>query len=478
MRFQLGGATLAFLVMAACGMGLESDNQTPTPVASAPTLDGRWDQRFDGGHSAVDVGDVDGDDVTDVLIVDVDRAWIVFGSSNKRVVDLSDNLGDTALKIRAPEGHYLFGAEAGDVDGDGTSDVILGDPRAHFDGRGKPGMAYVITRSTSGTLDLTDLAPSDGFRVIGSDDFVFAGQYVAGGHDVNGDGFSDVIVAAPFAPATYVVFGSASPQDVDLRDFEMNGQLTEGFLIRTPVPGGNSIYALASPGDMDSDGLSDIAIGLVPDSRSWGAVYVVFGKEDPLPIDVRSQGTWGYRVRSSRATGFIGDSDSVFPAGDFNGDGVDDLAFGGGGPRPKPVSVYVLFGGSQTDDVMLDHLGSRGLRIKGLRPITYFGSSVSSLRANKDRFGDLIIGAHQTSFSFYRAGSVYIVRGRSGSGTIDVKESDEPGVWRLDGHRRGLYFGADVSGIADLDGDGRSEFAGGTLGEDHPNKVFVVFSAN
>lgn len=477
MRFRLGCATLACLVMVSCGLGLESDDLAPNMPVSAPTLDGRWDQRFDDGHSVVDVGDVNGDEVTDLLIVDEHRAWVVFGSAVRRSIDLG-SLGNGAIRIHAPNGHHLFGARAGDVNGDGTNDVILGDPRAHFDGRGKPGMAYVITRSTSGTVDLTDLASSDGFRVIGSDDFVFAGQYVAGGHDVNGDGFSDVIVAAPFSPGTYVVFGSTSPSDVDLRDFEMNSQLTEGFLIRTPVPSGNSFYALSSPGDMDSDGLSDIAIGLIPDTRSWGAVYVVFGKDDPLPIDVRNQGTWGYRVRSSRATGFIGDSDSVFPAGDFNGDGSDDLAFQGGGPRPKPTSVYVLFGGSRTEDVKLDDLGSRGMRIKGLKTIAYFGDSVSSLRANKDRFSDLIIGASQTSFSFYRAGSVYIVRGREGSGTIDVKSGDEKGVWRLDGHRRGLFFGADVSGMADLDGDGRSEFAAGTRGEDHLNKVFVVFSGN
>ena len=338
-------------------------------------------------------------------------------------------------------------------------------------------MAYVITRSTSGTLELTELKPPDGFRVVGADDFGFTGQYVAGGHDVNGDDLDDIIIAAPFAAATYVVFGSEQPSDVDLREFEMNTQLTKGFLIRSPEPGGNDSFGLASPGDMNSDGLSDIAIGVSPDGRSWGAVFVVFGKKDSLPIDVRSKGKWGYRVRSARTSGYIGHSDSVFSAGDFNGDGVDDLALWAVPSRRKPPSVYVLLGSSQADDVKLDELGSRGFRITGLPIITYFGSSVSALSANKDSFGDLIIGASQTSFSYWRAGSVYIVRGRDGSGTIDVK-SDEPGVWRLDGHRRGLYFGTDVSGVADLDGDGRSEFAGATRGEDHPNKVFVVFSAN
>jgi hypothetical protein len=118
------------------------------------------------------------------------------------------------------DGDYAGGsvASAGDVDGDGIADLILGAFRAAADGSNR-GQAYVVfgqNTSFGVELDLSSLDGSNGFTLNGIADNDQAGRSVAGAGDVNGDGIDDVLIGAFLAGANdrgqaYVVFGRAIP---------------------------------------------------------------------------------------------------------------------------------------------------------------------------------------------------------------------------------------------------------------------------
>ena len=109
-------------------------------------------------------------------------------------------------------------SSAGDINSDGFDDFIIGVSGNDDAGR-DAGSAYVIFGKAGGigTIDLSNLQPANGFVIRGDVSYDNAGWSVSGAGDVNGDGFDDIIVGAPFgdnafasAGEAYVIFGKAS----------------------------------------------------------------------------------------------------------------------------------------------------------------------------------------------------------------------------------------------------------------------------
>ena len=180
-------------------------------------------------------------------------------------MDLADFVSSavTGTEVIGAETDALLSAAsmAGDVNGDGLNDFIVGAPGMN----NGTGAAYVIFGQRDGvSLDLQDfVSGSTGFAIFGASAGDGAGYSVSGAGDVNDDGFHDVIFTAPNASgfgAAYVIFGHNGSLhtflDIQLSTFESSH--VTGFVIRCDNE--TRISEVSAAGDVNSDGIADILV--------------------------------------------------------------------------------------------------------------------------------------------------------------------------------------------------------------------------
>jgi hypothetical protein len=445
------------------------------------------------GAVVAGAGDVNGDGIADVIIgarlasnnsrFASGSAYVVFGQANPTRIDLN-NLGSGGFRIDGAATADLAGdsvAGAGDVNGDGLADLIVGAEGAGNNSRFASGSAYVVFgKASTSTVDLSSLG-EQGFRIDGATSGDEAGISVAGAGDVNGDGYPDVIVGAfnagnnarPASGSAYVVFGTVSTSTVDLA--ALGGQ---GFRIDGGNAGDEAGTSVAGAGDMNGDGRSDVIVGAPQASNSSlhfsGSAYVVFGQANPTPIDLDHLGSRGFRIDGAGAGDEAGFS--VAKAGDVNGDGVSDVIVGAetasNNNRALSGSAYVVFGKASTSGVALSALGAQGFRVDGAAVGDEAGFSVAGAGdVNGDGRPDVIVGAFfADNNSRTSSGSDYVVFGKASTTTVDLGALRGQG-FRVDGAAASDFVGGSVAGAGDVNGDGRPDLIVGAEGADNNGRL-------
>ncbi|MFG0318249.1 MAG: FG-GAP-like repeat-containing protein [Planctomycetota bacterium JB042] len=527
-RFELDGATLALVVD-------DADALYPIvvdPLASTPD----WTKSNGGdAYRVATAGDVNGDGLSDVIIsspaLDTlsgsnsqGRAWVFHAKAN------GTGLGTNAAWTATFDGHGVFFGEsistAGDVNGDGFADVIVGAPGAEIGSQTSEGLAFVYHGSPSG------LGSDPAWTAQGGTPGARLGTSVSTAGDVNGDGYSDVILGAPFTYSTsdgqvLVHFGSATglvgpPWKVSGPDHlgtvvstagDVNGDgysdvvaCRSGGAVKTRVYHGsaaglpathdwatnvggdaatagdvngdgyadllvsfdssfaanrvecflgsatglgsapawtrNGFRSVSSAGDVNGDGYADVILGNLVSSDSLGRVSLFLGSRDGLA----SENAWTYL--GTVAGGHLGLD--VACAGDVNGDGLSDvMAAADDGPR-----AVVFHGGT------LGPQEVAGWSIEHGQIDAGYGFSVASAGdVDGDGYGDVVVGAPNHDAGHVDEGKVWVYHG-SGDGLATSAS------WTYTGQQAGARFGISVACAGDVNGDGLSDLVVGAPGFD------------
>jgi hypothetical protein len=367
------------------------------------------------GWRVAGIGDVNGDGLGDLVVAKPACTFYFCGSSGLgQATVLSGATGTplfTVVGATSGDGFARSVDGAGDVNGDNVPDIVVGAPLVDNG-------AFALSNSGEATV-FSGAGGAPLFVLSGTVSNEQLGVSVAGAGDVNADGFADVIVGA--AGQVKVFTGPT------------------GTLLHTFTGSGSFGQAVETVGDVNGDGADDVVVGNMGGGFGAGEATVYSGLAGSILQTFGGSG------------GQFGEA--VAPARDVNADGIPDLMVGasfidpGSVPHGGQVQVFSVVGAGALlvptiyGTVPHDHIGWPG-SIEGAGDL------------NGDGFGDLLIGAHQSS-SPPGPGALRMYSGSNGSL-----------LYEFVGGAPGDYLGWSVANLGDASGDGIPDVASGSPGAD------------
>ncbi|KAA6434140.1 T9SS type A sorting domain-containing protein [Dyadobacter flavalbus] len=406
------------------------------------------------GHSVASAGDINGDGYSDIII---GANMYDKGQANEGAVFIhygADRGIDAvpAFILEKNQAEAQFGNSvnsAGDVNDDGYSDVIVG-ALLYDNGQNNEGAAFVYHGSSAGLL-ATPVSTLESNQASAQ-----FGNFVASAGDVNGDGYSDVIVGAPLydnsesnSGAAFVWLGK--PDSI----ISENNYATK---LEFAYPN----MSTANAGDVNGDGFSDFIVG-VPGYNAKGAVFIYHGSALGLSTN---PSTTIENVPMSAAFG-----SSVSRAGDVNGDGYGDIIVADVSYADINQGAALVYYGSgqginKNVSTIIKNKQSGSLM---------FGKSVSSAGdVNGDGYGDVLIGDISFTNGQFDEGAVFVHHG-SAAGINPIA------AVTLESDKDFAQFGYSVSCAGDINGDGYADIIAGapeySNGQNKEGAAYVYYGA-
>ena len=433
------------------------------------------------GYSVSAAGDVNGDGCADFLVGAYNASsskgetYLIYGRTNglPALNRLSASwLDGTNGVILAGEPVYYSGysvSSAGDVNGDGYDDILVGG----YYGEGATGLIYGRTNLPPRiTLNATWLNGTNGVLLSGATYFDNSGWSVSSAGDVNGDGCADFLVGAKNARGyfgeTYLIYGRTNglPALITLNATWLNG--TNGVILAGAKYGDYSGYSVSAAGDVNGDGCADFLVGAYNASSSKGETYLIYGRTNGLPPLITLSTNWldganGVLLVGASLSDYSGSS--VSAAGDVNGDGCADFLVGAYSARGFKGETYLIYGRTNGLPPLITLStnwlnGANGVLLAGAKASDNSGYSVSAAGdVNGDGCADFLVGAHKASPSARsQAGETYLIYGQTNGLpaliTLSTNWLNGANGVLLAGAKAGDWSGSSVSSAGDVNKDG------------------------
>jgi len=412
------------------------------------------------GQTVTTAGDVNGDGYGDLLVGGrfdfgdggTGVAYAYYGSPQ----GLASVPDWTAPNDQPNQYAFLALDGAGDVNGDGYDDVIAG--ASHYtDDELEEGRAYLFYGSPNG------LSNTPAWVVDGNQYIMYFGTDVAGVGDVNGDGFDDVLVGAPYKK-------------------DANGNVIGQALLYLGSPGGLGItpawtvegaggwsyfgQRLSPAGDVNADGYADFMVSdtaFTNQHTAEGRVFLYHGS----PSGPASTPSW----TADGGQDYASFGGATNPAGDVNGDSYDDVIIGSTGfnnPESNEGRASLYLGSPNGLNQ------SPAWTVEGNQSFAYLGNAVGSAGdVNNDGFDDVMIGAYAFYNGQLSEGRAFLYLGSAGGLTAEA-------AWMAEGDQDQANFGGSVGSAGDTNGDGTDEWVVGAPQYDRGQTdegIAVLFSS-
>jgi hypothetical protein len=417
------------------------------------------------GFSVSGAGDVNGDGYDDVIAgaiffdngeMDAGAAFVFLGSA----AGIADGDPSTAhAQLESDQADAQLGwsvAGAGDVDGDGYDDVIVG-ARYYDAGETDEGAAFVFLGSAAG---IADGDPSTAHAQLESNQAgAELGSSVAGAGDVDGDGYDDVIVGArrygageAYEGAAFVFLGSAA----GIADGDPS---TAHAQLESDQDSADLGVSVSGAGDVDGDGYGDVIVG----ARNYdagetdeGAAFVFLGSAagiaDGNPSTAHAQ------LESDQYSAALGTS--VSGAGDVDGDGYDDVIVGASlydADETDEGAAFVFLGSAAG---IADGTPSTAhAQLESNQTSSRFGLSVSGAGdVDGDGYGDVVVGASSYNADEIAEGAAFVFLG----GATGIADGNPSTAYaQLESDQEYAQLGWSVAGAGDVNGDGADDVIAG-----------------